>query len=235
MLALEPRWRHPRDTRDGRAAVSIGSPRGADRSCIRPRDPESVNHKEGQGRCDARKRNTAGRPHHCRVEYRRAVRRLRECPAGGRPAVRRRLPGRETRHCRVRAAARRAGDRAADHVARGDGGGTERPVGRAADRGTARAVHVGTLLPRGRRDRRRARRAVGRRLRVRGARQDQGPARLQLSATAGRGPLRPDRARGHRRARPLHARRSRAAAGTGTSAGHGSLTILPPRTGGGQR
>ena len=225
----------PAKRRDGCAAVSIESPRGTDRPCTRQREAEFVNHKEGQGRCDARKRNASGRPHQCRVEYRRAVRRLRERPAGGRPAVRRRLPGREARHCRVRTAARRAGDGAADHIARGDGGGTDRPVGRAAIRDPARAVHIGALLHRGRRDRRRARRAVGRGLRGRGARQDQGPARLQLRAPVGRDPLRPDRAGRHRRARPLHARRSRAAAGTGTSAGHGSLTILPPRTGGGQR
>jgi len=32
----------PRDIRDSVAAVSIGSPRGADRPCTRPREPESV-------------------------------------------------------------------------------------------------------------------------------------------------------------------------------------------------
>jgi len=229
---LEPRWRQ---LPDGHSRVSIGSPPSADQPCTPLREPESVNHREGQGRCDARKRNTAGRPHQCRVEYRRAVRRLRERPAGGRPAVRRRLPGREARHCRIRPAARRAGDGSAHHDTRGDGGGTERPVGRTAVRDPARALHVGALLPRGRRDRCRARRAMGRCLRVRGPRQDQRPARLQLRAAAGGVPLRPDRARGHRRARPLHARRSRAAAGTGTSAGRGTLTTRPPRRGGGQR
>ena len=51
-----------------------------------------------------------------------ALRRLRERPARGRPALRRRLPGREPRHRRIGPAAGRAGDGPADR-ARATGAG----------------------------------------------------------------------------------------------------------------
>src|SRR5262249_7592261 len=88
------------------------------------------------------------------------------------------------------------------------------------------AVAAARGLPRG---------GLGRGVRVRGPRQNRGAARLQLGARADRAPLRPDRARGHRRACSLHARRGRAAAADGNAAARGMMTTRLHRPGGSRR
>jgi TerC family integral membrane protein len=145
-----------------------------------------------------------------RLEHGGPVRRLPGRPAGGRPAVRRRLPGRAARHHRLRRPPGRTGDRAADQDPGCGRRGGERSLGRPVCRHPVRPLHQRPHLAGHAGGRRRVRRPVGGRVRVRRARRDPRPARLQLVPRAVGRALRPGRPR-RRRAGPGPARAGRPA------------------------